>query len=99
MEYKKLQNLSFEDLGKGKSDYNKLMDKEPFKEGLEEIEVIEDGLPKKVLITKLSYIYSLLDSIYQNYDIEQKQILQVGKAIVVVVRIWTVGHDGGEMLS
>ena len=69
MEYKKLQNLSFEDLGKGKSDYNKLMDKEPFKEGLEEIEVIEDGLPKKVLITKLSYIYSLLDSIYQNYDI------------------------------
>ena len=96
MEYKKLQNLSFEDLGKGKSEYKQLMDKEPFKEGLEEIEVIEDGLPKKVLITKLSYIYSLLDSIYQNYDIEQKQILQVGKAIVVVVRIWTVGHDGVE---
>lgn len=78
------------------SDYKKLMNLDPPEWALEEIEVIEDGQPKKVKVIKLNYVYKMLDLIYSNYDIEQKAIQQVGKAIVVVVRIWTVDKEGNE---
>lgn len=78
------------------SAYQLIVNQDPFEWTLQDIEV-EDNRTKEKKVVKsmrLPAVYFLLDTIYQSYNISTLEIRQIGKAIIVAVRLETIDRDG-----